>query len=449
MKGENMKKKVVTLILAMTTGMVLSGCGMAAMQAEDIPAEEVSVEKESEEASAEKEAEEKESKEEESQEKETETKESEEKETQEKEPESQQVVDYETPADMSDDLFSFQVAINGELYQFPMWYADFEAMGWTYEGDASKELASNEYISYEKWSKDGITVKTTIANMSSGKKSVKESAVAGIRISYDSTMEEKNCKIELPGGIVLGESLKEDVISTYGEPDDNQDNERYHYYGYTQGWYEEINIFWDTENNIIDSISMENIVELEGTDNSVSEETPDVVASYEAPTAVGEDLYSFDVKINGNYYTFPCPVSEFLDNGYELYDHAYGDTELAAGKSGFVTMEYEGEAYKYGAVNYADYAATIDNCFIYSFDVTDREDTELEIPLGIKCGDTEEELVSKLQGYEYERNDYGTAGIGYRFYNRDDKSNSYMFDVDDGVVTTITICADKDAWNKM
>ncbi len=49
--------------------------------------------------------------------------------------------------------------------------------------------------------------------------------------------------------------------------------------------------------------------------------------------------------------------------------------------------------------------------------------------------------MSKLEGYDYERSDYGTAGISYRFYNRDDKYNGYVFDVDDGVVTRIAVLA--------
>lgn len=72
----------------------------------------------------------------------------------------------EIPANLSDNLYDFQIAIDGTVYQFPMWAKDFEALGWTYVGDPEGTIASNEYAVSEEWEKDGVTVFTTMANLS-------------------------------------------------------------------------------------------------------------------------------------------------------------------------------------------------------------------------------------------------------------------------------------------
>ena len=36
--------------------------------------------------------------------------------------------------EMSDDIYSFQIKIDGQLYQFPMKYEEFEEKGWKFDG---------------------------------------------------------------------------------------------------------------------------------------------------------------------------------------------------------------------------------------------------------------------------------------------------------------------------
>ena len=57
------------------------------------------------------------------------------------------------PSELSDDIYSFQVSVDGTVYQFPMWAKDFAALGWTYDGDDSQTLTSNQYTVAETWTK--------------------------------------------------------------------------------------------------------------------------------------------------------------------------------------------------------------------------------------------------------------------------------------------------------
>lgn len=72
----------------------------------------------------------------------------------------------EMPAELSDDIYDFQISIDGTVYQFPMWYSDFEALGWEYDGDNTETLSSNQYTLGQRWKKDGVSVYTRFANLS-------------------------------------------------------------------------------------------------------------------------------------------------------------------------------------------------------------------------------------------------------------------------------------------
>ena len=59
---------------------------------------------------------------------------------------------------LSDDLYSFQLMLDGELYTFPMSYEDFTAMGWEYQGDENEQLSPNQYTVAETFAKDGLEI---------------------------------------------------------------------------------------------------------------------------------------------------------------------------------------------------------------------------------------------------------------------------------------------------
>ena len=55
---------------------------------------------------------------------------------------------------LSDDIYSFQAEIDGEIYQFPMSFEEFTAKGWTYDGDAAQTMEPEQYTTAETFKKD-------------------------------------------------------------------------------------------------------------------------------------------------------------------------------------------------------------------------------------------------------------------------------------------------------
>ena len=66
---------------------------------------------------------------------------------------------------LSDDIYSFQAEIDGEIYQFPMSFAEFTAKGWTYDGDAAQTMEPEQYTTAETFKKDSSKLYATIFNL--------------------------------------------------------------------------------------------------------------------------------------------------------------------------------------------------------------------------------------------------------------------------------------------
>lgn len=81
---------------------------------------------------------------------------------------------------LSDDIYSFQLKLNGELYTFPMSCADFIARGWECsDEDASYEIEPNSYMSIV-FKKDGLKVYATVYNLGLNTVSAADASLGGI-----------------------------------------------------------------------------------------------------------------------------------------------------------------------------------------------------------------------------------------------------------------------------
>ena len=181
----------------------------------------------------------------------------------------------DTPATLSDDLYDFQISIDGTVYQFPMWYSDFEALGWEYDGDNTETLSVNQYTGSQCWKKDGFSVYTVFGNLSMNTVAFSDSMVAGIRIGK-SDFDDCDWEILLPADIKFGVSTTEDIKAAYGEPASDYDGSMFYKMTYHYDYYREIDLYVYADSGVLEEIRIENLIELEGVDDSVSTEVPDM-----------------------------------------------------------------------------------------------------------------------------------------------------------------------------
>ena len=415
-----MKKKTLALLLALSCALTATAC---------------SSKKEDTDTAASTEAFAEDSEKEETKETETETEEV----PDETETATSTAADLPAP-EMSDNLFDFQVAINGTVYQFPMWYSDFEASGWTYEGDTTQTLSSDQYTNSDSWKKDDLEVLTTFANLSMNSAPITECMVAGI--SLDSNfLQGCDCQIILPGNIQYGVSTIDDIKAAYGEPSFESEGKYTCSLLYTLDSYQEVELNVSNQTNTLCKIEITNFTELEGTDNSVDTSVPDVAANYAAPSSLGTDLYSLNVELEGNLYTLPCPVSEFLANGFEINEEN-SDTEIAANSIGNVELIYNDLVLSSLAYNFSDKAATIENCFLTTIQTYYKGKTnfDITIPGDIKLGSSEDDVLKAIESFNYEREDNVSGYTSFEVYHPDRSIlDGYEIIVIDGVVTEIRV----------
>lgn len=120
---------------------------------------------------------------------------------------------------LSDDLFSYQIMINGELYQIPMEFSDLTAKGWKYDGDENEELDAYTYIGAQTFKMGDYDVEADLANLTDSPQPYSACKIVGIAINKSYNWQEDNdMTFILPMGIQSGVATMEDVKKAYGEP---------------------------------------------------------------------------------------------------------------------------------------------------------------------------------------------------------------------------------------
>lgn len=319
-----------------------------------------------------------------------------------------------------------------------MWAKDFAKQGWTFAGNEEGVLDSYEYTVAETWKKDDIGIYTTLANMTLNSVSYSEAMVAGV--DFDKwDLKECDWDIELAKGIVYGKSTTDDIIAAYGEPTSDYDGDLYYKMTYRYGSYREVELYVYKDSGVLEGIEITNIVELEGGNNEVDSTVPDAVKEYKAPKELGNDLTVYNVEIEGKLYTFPCPVSEFLNNGWKL-DESNSEMAIGAGSSGRIYLQYGNQTHTCIVDNVADYATIPGNCFMTYFDCDEYySDFEMVIPGDIRRGTSETVVLNVLKDYDYEEETSGD----YTYYYIHQPGQSYTpyfcITVKDGKVTELDV----------
>ena len=343
-----------------------------------------------------------------------------------------------TPSELSDDIYSFQVSIDGTVYQFPMWASDFAALGWEFDGTPDGTLASYEYTVAETWVKDNVEVYTTLANLTMNTLTYEDAMVAGIE--FDKwNMEDCDWEIILPKGVQYGVSTRDDIIAAWGDPTSEYDGSMYYNMTYEYDSYQEIDLYVYKDTGVLQEIEIRNMIELEGGDNTVDPTVPEAVKNYQAPTELGDDLYVYNIEIEGNLYTLPFPVSALLDNGFTIKESG-SNMEIGAGSYGWVELVYNNQSFSCMVDNYADYATIAENCFITSFESDEYfSNFDVTIPGGLKRGDSEKTLLDVIKNFNYEVETSGDYTY-YSIYKPDDEYGS-KFDirVKEGVIIGIEV----------
>lgn len=344
------------------------------------------------------------------------------------------------PAVMSDDIYDFTFTLEGVVYQLPCSFQSFEQNGWTigsnYSGITSDtKIAANNYESYTV-AKNGKSITLYSYNKSGNAKAIKDCMVGGISCYADD-----NVSLTIAKGITPA-STSAQVKSAFGTPHYNNMYDEYEviqYYAEKDNSQRSIEFYCYADGSY-SHFSMRNFVETAADQTTTNTTAPAYLATYKAPTAMGANLTSPVVKIEGQLYQFPCPVTAFLNNGWTITQQS-GD--LGAGNSDYITVSKNNKKITLRIANYADYQTTVENCAVYGFSIDDYEKSIPSVQIGssakpITIGTKKADLDAQ---WTFDAPYEGTYNHMYSYseYKDRDFSLSIYVDKETGLVSDISI----------
>ncbi len=309
---------------------------------------------------------------------------------------------------LSDDIYSFQLEIDGERYQFPMSYSDFTAKGWELSkyDDPEMKVGTNSY-GMVGFLKGDTSIRGDVINFGINEASLSECLVGGITIdgSY-SDVDLSKTTVTLPKGIVMGKATLEEVKAAYGEPSDIYEGDNYTKLTYEKEIYQDVELYIYKEGGTLKQVSFRNFSVPEDFDKgSVSTEVPEIVTAYQTPEAPSETFMEPVVEYFGDLYQLPAPVSAFEENGWTLLDVSE-DAYVEGRGIEFIEMMKENQTVRFSIYNLTENAVTVRNCFVEDLEQAtyDPEIISMKLAGGVALGAEKSDLIALAEknGYTYE-----------------------------------------------
>jgi len=227
-------------------------------------------------------------------------------------------------AELPDDLYSFTIMLDGEVYELPAPFSEFAANGWEIQESLgvdynTETLKPNSYTGIVVVKHGEHQIYMDFVNPDVNVNTLPDCYVGGVQL--DDFDAKHGAELVFPGGITLGDT-QDKVIKLYGDPSDTNENTFSSMMTYTLSTYSEVKVSFSKETGGIDQLKMQNLEAKKGSPktttgtSAASGDVPNKVTSYKAPASLGKSWDSFTVKYDGVVYQMPIPVSELLANGW-------------------------------------------------------------------------------------------------------------------------------------
>jgi len=292
---------------------------------------------------------------------------------------------------ISDDLYHFDALVNDVAYTFPTSFATFQKNGWEADDFGTTKLEPNQY-SLVSMKKGDQSLMITMANFDVNVLELAKCQVAGIQI--DTYAKKKGSSVSISKGITI-DSTYDEVIAAYGKASTENKGDTLISLDYKSGDYSSYAISIDAKTKKVTSIEIKNLAPPEKAQTTTADTgLPEAVKNYKAPTSVGDDLSSFQVKYGENYYKLPIPIPELVKNGWVL--QSKGDEIVAAQDSTVgIELRKDNQVLRTQITNYSDVAEPLKYCFAtYVEYYNNGAMIHLELPKGISEKSTFAEVTA-------------------------------------------------------
>ncbi|MBQ3045221.1 MAG: toll/interleukin-1 receptor domain-containing protein [Clostridia bacterium] len=333
----------------------------------------------------------------------------------------------------ADELLNFSFELEGVTYQLPCPYSEFSKNGWEIsDADNSTEddMVEAKYLEYLTLSKDGKTIQVCPFNTSGNAKAIKDCDVGMV---YSTIAD--GTSFRFSNGITLSSSSDE-IIAAFGTP----------YKHYTQDGKDSIEYKINDETNVFihfarypegenygsSSVEVRYMVYGDIDLAETNTDVPEYLSTYVAPTELGGDINSGVIEIDKKLYRLPAPVSEFVDDGWEITDKP--DAIISSGNYN-ATLKKDGKSISVTLKNLSDYQTVAENCAVISVRIESGVSASLAGGPYIGCSKSLADIVgdefdvSKLSSYYH-----------YTYSKYDPYIDaSFMVDKESQEVTTVNL----------
>lgn len=340
---------------------------------------------------------------------------------------------------LGDDLYNFELLINGEKITLPCEYKELSDKGWSIKDNSDGVLAPNQYSMSTDMINGEKTFCARFLNTDVNELHYNECRVGGIIIS--DTDVKHGIEVELPKGINM-KSSKDDIISAYGDPTRNSESGDLAFLYYELGNYQKIQFTINQKKNEVIKLQMDNMTADKNNSSnnesstSTSAETSSQESASKSDTQLGEDLFNKNIEIEGTVYTLPASIKEFEQNGWKVQDEA-GQMVNARDTNVRVSLRKNNSVIKVSAKNNSANQTSVENCDITRVQVRQDDKISLKLPKGVGIGSTKEDLESAYPGLEKKKSD--STSFEYYNYLKDGLSINVSVSKDSGKITTIEV----------
>lgn len=315
------------------------------------------------------------------------------------------------PVSMSDELFDYTFELNGTYYQLPMTYQAFVECGWELVRGESEETKLNGYsYSSVRFLNDGKTMYVDVVNMGGHARAIKDCIIGGMTIrsnEEDSFVMAKNISFD---------STMEEIKEAFGIPDTDYTSS----ITYDEGSrYKKVQFGFYNGN--LSDVTFQCFEAIGEDVTVVSEERPEYLDEYLAPTELGTDMTDTVLELGGVIYRLPCPLSEFLSNGWKIASKNINSLGAGNSESTAIKIEKDGVKLEVGLKNFSEKEVYIDNCSVYrisfaSYDFKNVEKDFGKLPNGITLLSSEDEIAMLCKDFEKSDSTYSMSYTYQDYY---------------------------------
>ena len=308
--------------------------------------------------------------------------------------------------EMSESFSDYQVSINGAVYQVPMSVAEIINSGWAFgQGeDSTRTLPTEGTADTYFVSKDGAVMYATVINFNKSETALSKCYVSRLKVDYADNLL---VDVKLTGGLALGRATREQVEEVIGESSDAVELASGTVVTYKSSDKARAVVTYNSKTSVLEGIEFIN-TKKPGNYQEVTEaadESSSGNGSEDAPLALGTDLTSGVVQIQGELYKLPIKVNDLLKNDWEISFKE--DRAILYGGEHLIATFTKGDLTITGVDvhNLSDEEKLIKNCEIIEMSSSPEDEYEVVFPANVKAGMSEADFKAAIQGMEYEFNE--------------------------------------------